>query len=276
MQLTFLGTGAGSGVPAFYCRCPICEEAMEDPRCRRTRCAICISGQENILFDAPPELSYQLRRERIDKVDCLFITHEHHDHSAGLGDIALYAKFSRRCRLPAMMSAQTLHELEKSHGPMEEWLDVTLLEPGQTIERAGLEITALEVSHSPGCLGYLVASGGRRTAYLPDTGPLPQSTKARLRRVDDLILDCTFWGENWYPDDHLSFDQTIQTAEEIDAGTLYLTHLSMHYSQPITSREIEHAIAPHGGRVKLAYDGMRVMLGSKASRATSDAALVAG
>jgi phosphoribosyl 1,2-cyclic phosphate phosphodiesterase len=266
MKLIFLGTGAGSGVPAFYCHCQVCKEAAEDVRCRRTRSAICISGKENLLFDAPPELSFQLRREQIDRVDCLFLTHEHHDHSAGLGDLELYARFHLRGKLPAVMSEKTRQQLEQSHGPLGEWMEITLLEPGQTLERSGLAVTALEVSHAPGCLGYLISKEGSRTAYLPDTGPLPQSTRARLRQVDNLILDCTFWGDNWYPDDHLAFQQTVELAQELEADTLFLTHLSMHYSQPVTSREIEAAIAPYGGRVKLAYDGLQVPLESKAKK----------
>ncbi len=267
MELIFLGTGAGNGVPEFYCQCQVCTEAREDPRCRRTRCAVVVQGQENLLFDAPPELSFQLLREEIDRIDCLFLTHTHHDHCASLGDLEVYTRFFRRDKLPTAMSCETRDQLEKSHGPVEEWMDVTLLEPSQKLERSGVTVTALEVSHSPGCLGYLISDSGSRTAYLPDTGPLPPATKTRLSKVESLILDCTFWGENWYPNDHLAFHETVALAEELEASTLYLTHLSMHYSQPVTSWQIEEAIERYRGRVRLAYDGMRISLSTNAQEA---------
>lgn len=260
MELVFLGTGAGSGVPAFYCKCAVCTEATDNPRCRRTRCAIVLLGAQNLLFDAPPELSSQLQRTHIDRIDCLFITHAHHDHTAGLGDLEIYARFHRRDKLPTIMSSQTREQLELQHGPLDRWMDVTTMEPGQTLERAGASISALEVSHASGSIGFLISHQGCRAAYLPDTGPLPETTKKQLVGVDNLILDCTFRGQNMFPDDHLSFDQTVQFGEELQAATLYLTHLSMHYSQPVTSREIEESIAPYTGRVRLAYDGLRISL----------------
>ena len=85
MDLIFLGTGAGGGVPVFYCGCEVCREAMEDSRYCRTRCAVVVSGDENLLFDCPPEISTQLLREEISTIDHLFLTHTHHDHTAGLG-----------------------------------------------------------------------------------------------------------------------------------------------------------------------------------------------
>lgn len=260
MELVFLGTGAGNGVPEFYCSCGVCQEAWGDPRCRRTRSAIAISGGVNLLFDAPPELSSQLLREKLRHIDCFFLTHAHHDHCAGLGDLEIYARFHRKDRLPAAMSPETREELERRHGSLEEWMNVFPLQPGETLWRDGVSITAVEVAHSRGSLGYLIGTGKERTAYLPDTGPLPDRTKDLLAGIDNLILDATFWGENWYPGEHLAFEQTVQTARELGVGVLYLTHLSMHYGKPVTSREIEHAIDSYGGKVRLAYDGMHFSL----------------
>ncbi len=261
MELVFLGTGAGNGVPEFYCNCDVCREARETPRYRRTRCAIALCGEGNLLFDAPPELSSQLIRERISHIDCLFLTHAHHDHCAGLGDLELYARFHLKDRLSSIMSAETLEEIERRFGAVRDWLKVDLLQPGETLQRFGVCITAVAAAHAPGTLGYIFGAGGGRTAYLPDTGPLCEETKELLNGIENLILDATFWGENWFPTEHLAFEQTIETARELKVGALYLTHLSMHYGKPVTSRRIESAIECHGGAVRLACDGMRIFLG---------------
>lgn len=260
MDLVFLGTGAGNGVPAFYCDCPVCDEAQGAGRLRRTRSAVAITGAENYLIDAPPELSSQLLREKIKRVDRLFLTHFHHDHCAGLGDLEIYARFYLKRKLPAVMSRETLDDLEKSHGSMEQWLDVTLIEPSHTLSFHGVEITGLPVSHSPGALGYLIKTEKCRTAYIPDTGPLPELCRSYLRGVDNLLLDATFYGQNMYPQQHLTVHDAIRTARELEVKRLYLTHLSMHYSEPVTSEALEKEIAPYGDSVNLAYDGLRIRL----------------
>lgn len=260
MELVFLGTGAGNGVPVFYCDCPVCDEARGTDRLRRTRSAIAIIGERNYLIDAPPELSSQLLREKIPRIDCLFLTHFHHDHCAGLGDLEIYARFHLKRKLPAVMSRETLAELEKAHGSMKQWLDVTLIEPSLSLSLQGVEFTGLPVSHSPGALGYLIKTEKSRTAYIPDTGPLPESCRSHLRGLDNLLLDSTFYGENMYPEQHLTVHDAIRIARELEVKRLYLTHLSMHYSEPVTSAALESEIAPYGGSVNLAYDGLHIQL----------------
>jgi phosphoribosyl 1,2-cyclic phosphate phosphodiesterase len=260
MELVFLGTGAGSGVPAFYCGCKACMEAFAEPRYRRTRCAITIMENKNFLFDAPPELASQLLREQIRTIDYLIFTHAHPDHCAGLGDLEIYTRFYRRDVLPAIMSRETLTQLEGSFESVNDWLDTSLLEPEQTMDLFGLKLTALEVSHAPGTLGYLLEHNGSRIAYIPDTGPLPRKTKTHLAGVERLILDTTFWGGNLYPNHHLSFKETVATAQELEVKELYLTHVSMHYAVPVTNGEIEQEIEQYNGQVNLSYDGLRLLL----------------
>jgi phosphoribosyl 1,2-cyclic phosphate phosphodiesterase len=266
MELVFLGTGAGNGVPAFYCGCEVCQEAKANPKCRRTRSAMVVRAEDNLLFDAPPELSSQLLREKIEAVDRLFLTHAHHDHTAGLGDLAIYVRFFRGGTLPAVMSKETLVQLETQYGRVRDWLDVLVVEPGQSIKIGDMAVTALAVSHSAGTLGYLLRCSETATAYIPDTGPLPEETKGYLAGIDRLILDGTFWDENWYPEEHLSISQAIATARELGVGKLYLTHLSMHYSKPVTCRELEEAFNHFDGKVKLAYDGLHLDLSERETR----------
>jgi phosphoribosyl 1,2-cyclic phosphate phosphodiesterase len=186
------------------------------------------------------------------------MTHAHHDHTAGLGDLAIYVRFFRGGTLPAIMSRETLVQLEMHYGSVQDWLEVTLVEPGQSISIGEVTVTALNVSHSTGTLGYLLDCRGSYTAYIPDTGPLPEESRRLLFGIDRLILDGTFWGENWYPQEHFSIAEAICTARELAVGKLYLTHLSMHYSKPVTCAELEDSFRKYGGNVCLAYDGLRM------------------
>ena len=53
-----------------------------------------------------------------------------------------------------------------------------------------------------------------------------------------------------------SVQETIEEGLALDAGKIYLTHLCMHYSEPITLAELEEYCAQYDGRVAPAADGL--------------------
>ncbi len=261
MEIVFLGTGAACGVPSYYCGCKACEEALSNPRCVRTRSSLAICGDETILVDASPDLWRQLNRERISHVEQLFLTHWHYDHFGGLGELEFFVRLIRKKPLPAYMAQETWKGLLQSFEYMADCLEPHLLQPDDTVQINSMRITVTAARHAPGTIGLLMENrSGKRVAYLPDTGPLPDQVASRLKGVDALMLDATFWGTNWIPAEHHSVAEAIQAGMELNVGTLYLTHLALHYDQPITSQELETMLSVHSGRVRLAYDGDRLEL----------------
>jgi phosphoribosyl 1,2-cyclic phosphate phosphodiesterase len=260
-KLIFLGTGASSGLPSFYCGCRGCQEALAVPFYRRTCCSLLIQNEANTLVDAPPDLRMQLVREKIDHLDGLFLTHSHFDHTGGLGELEFYVRLKRKDSLPAYMSAETEGWLNSAYDFMKDCLAVQSFSyPAHTIVD-GISYSVLQAQHAPGTIGLLMqTSSGQRVAYLPDTGPLPPDTYHQLKEVDILILDATFWGENWLPEDHQSVESAVETGLALKAKRIYLTHLSMHYDQPVTNRDLELYLKQYGDHVHLAYDGLKIDL----------------
>jgi phosphoribosyl 1,2-cyclic phosphate phosphodiesterase len=260
-SLIFLGTGAGCGVPSYFCGCAACQEAAAEPRYRRTRCGLVIRGEEVTLVDAPPELRTQLIREGIDRIDRFLMTHWHYDHSGGLGDLEFYVRVKRGEAIPAYMTAETKEWLGTAFWFLQDCLVIQTMAPGYQVEADGVSYTSLEVAHDPGTVGWLMeTASGRRTAYLSDTGPLPVSTAEQLRGIDTLILGATFWGRNWMPDTHLSVSEAVQIALQLEARQAYFTHLSMHHDTPVTNAELAAYLQGYGKHLHLAYDGLELQL----------------
>ena len=258
MQIVFLGTGAGCGVPSLYCDCAACEEARQQPHLGRSRCSIVVQGKGTTLIDAPPELRTQLVREGVKEIDQFILTHWHFDHFGGIGDLEFYMRMKRKEAIPTVMTRETRQAFEQGFGYMADCLQVYLIEHGSTWELDDLSCTLLRAQHAPGTVCVLLEHEGRKTAYIPDSGPLPEETAVSLQNLNTLIIDATFWGNNWMPEQHHSVQSAIETGQALNAKQIYLTHLSMHYDQPVTDRELTAYVSQFGDHVHLAYDGLRI------------------
>ena len=251
-----LGSGAGPGAPSFFCDCVGCRAAQNEPALARTRSGAFIATENfNLLVDMPPDLRVQLIREGISRVDEIFLSHWHYDHFGGLGELEYYVKLQRRTPLTLYLPPSAMERFRLAFPDL---LDVFSIVPwafGQTYHYDTLTITPLPANHSVETAGFLVQSGGRRLAYFSDTAGLPAETASVVRGVDWLICDATFYGKNWFPHSHMSADQAIALGREINARQTVLTHLSVHYSRPMSAADIKELTSRHTD-VQVASDGL--------------------
>jgi phosphoribosyl 1,2-cyclic phosphate phosphodiesterase len=245
------------------------------------------------LIDAGPDLRTQLSQARVDTLTRAIFTHEHFDHIGGIAQFEYYVRLKSREPLPIYASQETAQAIEQQFAFMLDALDIHRVEPWQTLEFDGIAYTALPATHSAGALGFLLEpnaapdasllqesriepegsdtqgsdtqgsdmqSSTKRLAYFPDTGPLSPEVLERLRDIDVLVIDATFNGNNWMPASHHSIDEAIILAQSLNAHQTYLTHLSMHYDEPITTAELEAYLAPYQGTVVAAFDGLVISI----------------
>ena len=253
---TFMGTGAGCGVPAFFCDCPACEEARANPRARRGDCGVMVSGETKTLIDTPPDIRQYFIRENIRYIDDLIFTHWHYDHVGGLGELEYMVQLLTKAPIATYASEYTLQSILREFDYMSYCLATSPVEPFETISIDGVSYTALPVSHAPGTYGYLIETDDTNLFYASDTGKLPVETAERIRGIDILAMDATYWKENGYPANHHSIQECIEEGLELDAKKVYLTHMCMHYSEPITLAELEEYLKQYDGRVEPAADGL--------------------
>lgn len=267
-ELTFMGTAAGCGVPSFFCDCPACEEARSDPSLARGDCGIMVRGEAGedghrptLVIDTPPDARHQLIREGVRSVDEMLFTHCHFDHIGGLGEYEYLVQLARKGEpLPAYGSAIALQGIATEFHYMGYCLDFHVLEDGDSLDFDGVTYTALPVTHAPGTFGYLIQTPQTRMFYASDTGRLPESTADAVRGVDILALDATFWKRNWNPEAHHSVQECIEEGLELGARKIYLTHMCMHYDEPITYASLMEYLKRYDGRVEPAMDGLSLSI----------------
>ncbi len=260
MELIFLGTGAGNGVPLFYCDCTACKEAKENPAFSRMRSAILIKGpEENTLIDTPPDIRSQLLRQNISDVERVFLTHDHYDHFGGMGDLHYYVFLKRKKPLDVYLHKEVTSIFTDAFGFMTESVNLIPLSIFQDYTFKDLTITPIKANHGVNGLGFIIKSK-LKIAYLPDTYYVPEETRKYLHDVDILIADSTFFEESLFKKrSHMTVDEAIDLGQQIGAKTTYLTHLSMHFTKTITSKFLEEYIKQKGN-VKVAYDGLTLQI----------------
>lgn len=215
-----------------------------------------VSGTSRTLIDAPPDIRHYLNREGVSFIDDLVFTHWHYDHVGGLGELEYMVQLLTKRPIPTYGSLETLASLSREFEYMVYALDTIEVDPFESLRIDGVRYTALPVTHAPGTYGYLLETDDTRLFYASDTGRLPASTAERVRGVDVLAMDATYWKENGYPQSHHSVQECIEEGLELGAKKIYLTHLCMHYSEPITLAELNEYLSQYDGRVEAAADGL--------------------
>lgn len=232
--LTFLGTGDSKGVPRFWCECAVCQEARESGVNRRTRTAMLLrDDSEVVLLDAGGDLHAQLARLTGALVpDCVLLSHAHNDHILGLADLLDYLRYNpEKLRLYAPetvipdLAARFPYAFRESPpvAPM----------PSQGIQGAGLNIQFFRVPHGANghSHAFLLNRPGYRAAIVTDAIDIPHELAARwLHNLDLLVLGAAFvdesamgphWGRSVYD---------IREAQQLPwaraARRVVLTHLS--------------------------------------------------
>lgn len=260
IHFKLLGSCAGTGVPSFFCDCPGCIEARNNSNYARTRTgAFMDTKQGRVLIDASPDIRIQMVRESICGVETIFLTHWHADHYTGLGEFEYYVKLLDRLAIDLYLPGSAVDDFESTFPELQDVFKVTPWEYKKRYAFGDVSLTPLPANHGMETAGFMVEAEHMKLAYFPDTAGLPPETAERLNGIDYLVCDATFYGDNWYPNSHMTVEQAIALGRQIDARHTVLTHLSMHYSQPVTTQQLEKELSQYAN-VTAARDGMIIEL----------------
>ena len=244
-----MGTGTSQGVPVIACQCAVCQST--DKRDKRLRTSILMEFEDgtNIVVDTGPDFRYQMLRQDVRHLDAVLVTHSHKDHIAGMDDLRAF-NYQQQQSIP-------IYGTELTHEALRREFYYAFAEhkyPG--IPRLSLEPIAAAVPFTVGqqqimpfeVMHYKMPVMGFRIgnfAYITDAKTVSDSSKQLLKGVDTLVVNAL---QEEPHISHFTKDEALAFAEEIQAKTTYLTHISHRFGK---HEDIQRSL-PDG--VYLAYD----------------------
>ena len=256
LTLQFLGTGTSVGVPQIGCRCATCTST--DARDRRRRSGLYVrAGKTAFVVDTPPEFRVACLALGIAKVDAVVLTHAHMDHVAGFDDVRRFNTLNGKAAMDCYAAPETVAAMHHIFpyittraNPIGLFRPMIAFRPVTRAFQIGdVAVTPLPVEHGDvRTNGYLFEAEGRRAAYISDCISIPARTRAKIRGVDVLVLDCL--REREHPT-HMNLARALAEIRAAAPGRAYLIHMSHDVRHAAFSKRL-----PRG--VRLSYDGLRV------------------
>ncbi len=187
--------------------------------------------------------------EKLERIDAIFLTHEHSDHAAGLTGLARFPQI----KVFANRATATTLQAGLKHR-----VDWQLFETGGTFRFRDLEVSSFAVPHdAQDPVGFLIAHGEddllaprRSLAWLTDLGHAPQHVRERIREADVLVVEANHCPQMLEADTkrpwstkqrisgrhgHLSNSAARELLESVASPRwrhVFLTHLSRDCNSP--------------------------------------------
>lgn len=240
-------------------------------------CSVLQTEEACILIDAgfTGRQIFRMMEERdLDpkRIDAVFITHEHSDHTAGIRGLA-------RSGIPIYATYGTCECIQRSLKAQVNW---QVFESGSTFRFKDIEVQTFRIPHDAfDPVGYLFTSGGddlfnprRSLAWATDLGYMPGNVSQQIQQADLLVLESNYDTEMLEASDrpwqlkqrirgrhgHLSNEAALDFLENTQGRwhTVVLAHLSKEcndcekvrqaFQSRLNSASFQvHTVDPHNG-----------------------------
>lgn len=211
------------------------------------------------------------------KLEAVLITHDHTDHTKGLG--VVLRGLAKQGIEPAVYADGAVRAASREIGVLEGACDLRALPIGGMLSIAGMAVHVFGTSHdAASSCGFRIEGGGDAVGFMTDTGIVTGAAREALADVRILALesnhDVRMLADGPYPypvkrrvgsdAGHLSNDQAAAELEALLSDRLEQV-VAMHVSQnnntyrlPVDALAAVCAREGHGARVQAAYQDMLV------------------
>ena len=255
MKLIMLGSGTSTGVPRIGNDWGACDP--DEPRNRRTRVSIVIEGDDGarLLIDTSTDLRQQMLSNAIDRIDGIFWTHDHADHTHGIDDLRAI-RYGRSGPIPGYGADETVRRLRQRFGYVFAgqfgYPTICALE---TLDRvrmvSGIGVAHCQVPHGPvQSTAYRFNQAGKSIGYATDFSEMTTELVALFEDCDLLVVDCL--RRQPHPTHaHLAMSLDLIQASRVRRGIL--THLDKSMDYRSLLDEVPDNVEP-------GYDGLVIAL----------------
>ena len=122
--------------------------------------------------------------QKAEELDGIFITHEHSDHTKGVGVL------SRKYDIPIFANDKTWSAMEKSIGKIKE-SNIRIIDRRSTIELGGVSVKSFAIPHDAiAPVGYTIASKNKLVSVATDLGIFTEEIYSNIKDSDAILLEC--------------------------------------------------------------------------------------
>ncbi|MBC2669476.1 MBL fold metallo-hydrolase [Novosphingobium piscinae] len=256
MKLIMLGSGTSTGVPRIGGAdgrgdWGDCDPA--EPRNRRSRVSIVVESKAGarLLVDTSPDLRAQLLANGIDRIDAVFWTHDHADHTHGIDDLRPM-RYGRGAPLPGYGHEETVRRLRSRFGYVfagqHGYHTICTID---TLDRlrlcAGFGVRWCQMDHGPAqSTAYRFDADGRSIGYATDFSAINREMVDLFDGCDLLVVDCL--RREPHPT-HAHLGMALELAAAARVGRAVLTHMDRSMDYAALGAEVP-------SHVLVGYDGL--------------------
>jgi phosphoribosyl 1,2-cyclic phosphate phosphodiesterase len=253
---TILGCGSSGGVPRVGGDWGDCDPS--EPKNRRRRCSLLLEHSEGaekttVLIDTSPDMREQMLSANVKKLDAVWYTHEHADHTHGIDELRGFF-LRQRQRIPVWADAKTSDMLKarfaycvlqaegSDYPPI---LDLHELRAGETVTCGPISALPFDVQH-----GNITALGFRvgNMAYTPDINGVPDASLSALKGLDLWIIDAL--RPKPHPS-HFSLQESLAWIDRMKPKRAILTNMHLDLDYATLKAQLPRHVEP-------AFDGLSV------------------
>ena len=252
IKFTLLGTGTSQGVPVIGCKCNTC--ISKDSKDNRSRSSLLVSYSDtNIVVDTGPDFRFQMLRENVLSLDAVLLTHDHHDHVAGLDDVRAF-NFIQKKSMPVYSNNNTFENIKRYYYYAFEDYEYPGLPKFNLIQVDSdafyinnHKIIPVKAFHSKmPILGFRF----NNLTYLTDISFIEEQEKEKILGSQVLIVSAPRKKKH---NAHFNLYEAIDFSKELKIPQTYVTHIGHSMGR---YEEVQKELPDN---VSLAYDGLKLI-----------------